>query len=286
MIKTCYLCSNHDFEPVRGAVRDKPEISIKKCKNCGLIFLSSFDHIEKEVYRRSGMHGGCVDIASWMRDTEADDERRFKYCTPFISGKKVLDFGCGNGGFLIRSRHVARTVTGMDLEDTLIPHFQAQGIPFVRSLEELKGAYDVITLFHVLEHLPDPRTILQKLAQHLESDGRIIIEVPNADDVLLKLYECEAFSKFTYWSFHLFSYTARTLAELFKQVGASTQYIKHVQRYPLSNHLYWLAKQKPGGHCEWGFLDSPVLAQAYEERLVSLGMTDTLMAGIFFPKER
>lgn len=284
MIKRCYLCSNQDFVPVRGVVRDRPEIPIKKCKACGLVFLSSFDHIGKESYQNSGMHGGHVDIASWMRDTETDDERRFQYCKTSVAGKKVLDFGCGNGGFLVKSQAVAAEVTGLDLEEALVSHFHALRIPFVRSLDALKGRYDVITLFHVLEHLPDPRATLKELAAYLEPDGRIIIEVPNADDALLKLYESEAFSKFTYWSFHLFLYTSQTLAELFKQAGAKVEYVRHVQRYPLSNHLYWLAKQQPGGHREWGFLDSPGLSQEYEKKLASMGLTDTLMATISFPR--
>jgi 2-polyprenyl-3-methyl-5-hydroxy-6-metoxy-1,4-benzoquinol methylase len=285
MNKACYLCSGCDFDVFSGMVRDKPEISIQKCKQCGLVFLSNFDHIVQDTYRGSGMLGGCTDIATWLRETALDDQRRFDYFKGLIIGKKVLDFGCGNGGFLIRARQIARLVTGLDLDDNLSSHFKEQQIPFVNSLEGLRGTYDIITLFHVLEHLRDPRITLQELIRHLSPEGKMIIEVPNADDVLLRLYECEAFSKFTYWSFHLFSYTAATLEKLFQQIGATTQYIKYIQRYSLSNHLYWLAKQKPNGHHEWKFLDSPALAQAYEERLVALGMTDTLLASIHFSRE-
>lgn len=57
------------------------------------------------------------------------------------------------------------------------------------------------------------------------------------------------------------------------------EFIKHIQRYPLSNHLYWLSQGKPGGHVKWGeFLDSKTLSNAYEAQLASLGATDTLIA--------
>ena len=110
------------------------------------------------------------------------------------------------------------------------------------------GGYDIITMFHVLEHIPDPKSILGELTEMLADNGQIIVEVPNADDVLLTLYHNEPFSHFTYWSCHLFLYTATTLQMLFDQTNLKVNYIKQVQRYPLSNHLYWLANGRPGGH--------------------------------------
>ncbi len=52
-----------------------------------------------------------------------------------------------------------------------------------------------------------------------------------------------------------------------------------VQRYPLSNHLHWLAHGKPGGHKTWGFLDSAELDAAYAATLARVGACDTLIAG-------
>jgi len=119
-------------------------------------------------------------------------------------------------------------------------------------------------IFHVLEHIPDPRSILIELSEMLSDDGQIIVEVPNADDVLLTLYHNEPFSRFTYWSCHLFLYAAKTLEMLFNQVNLKVSYIKQVQRYPLPNHLYWLANGRPGGHQKWHFLNSSELQAAYE----------------------
>ena len=57
----------------------------------------------------------------------------------------------------------------------------------------------------------------------LSDNGQIIVEVPNADDALLTLYECEPFSHFTYWSCHLFLYTAKTLQMLFDQITSKDE---------------------------------------------------------------
>jgi hypothetical protein len=102
--------------------------------------------------------------------------------------------------------------------------------------------------------------------------------VPSSDDALLTLYECQAFQNFTYWSQHLFLFNAATLNTLAYQAGLRVTAIKHFQRYPLSNHLYWLSKAKSGGHQYWAFLDSPELATAYANTLASIGKTDTLIA--------
>ena len=72
---------------------------------------------------------------------------------------------------------------------------------------------------------------------------------------------------------------SNTLNFLAKKAGFEVEFIKHIQRYPLSNHLYWLSFNKPGGHEKWeGFLDSKELNLAYENQLAALGTTDTLIA--------
>lgn len=177
---------------------------------------------------------------------------------------------------------MARKVHGIEPEKRLISHFQHTNLTVYQNLSEIpyQDKYDIITLFHVLEHLPDPKTILAELSKFLKEEGKIIIEVPNSDDALLKLYQSDAFSDFTYWSCHLFLFNTKTLEMLCSQAGFQVDYIQQVQRYPLSNHLHWLAKNKPGGHSIWSFLDSEQLNSEYANRLASLGMCDTLIASL------
>jgi hypothetical protein len=53
--------------------------------------------------------------------------------------------------------------------------------------------------------------------------------------------------------------------------------VKGVQRYPLSNHMHWLVKNKPGGHFDYSYLETTRLLNAYEEMLASIDQTDTLL---------
>ena len=56
----------------------------------------------------------------------------------------------------------------------------------------------MITAFHVVEHLPDPRAMVCMHDHMLYANGRIIVEVPSSEDALLTLYDCDAFQRFTY----------------------------------------------------------------------------------------
>ncbi len=284
--KKCYLCQSKEFSFRPGSVRDNPGLKVCECNGCGLVYLSSFEHVQANLYEDSGMHGAePLDIKKWLSTTEQDDERRFLYLKSFLATKSVLDFGCGAGGFLIKAMRVASKAYGIELEKRLQEHFRTTNLSVYENIDKVLNKrealkFDVITMFHVLEHLPDPKNMLISLSSLLCEGGEIIVEVPNADEALITLYECEPFLHFTYWSCHLFLFTVKTLGLLAKQVGLKVNYIKQVQRYPLSNHLYWLSKGKPGGHNIWHFLNSPETHATYEKELAAIGKCDTLLMSL------
>jgi 2-polyprenyl-3-methyl-5-hydroxy-6-metoxy-1,4-benzoquinol methylase len=282
-VKKCYLCGCQEFNKKPGSVRDNSDLEIWGCASCGLVFLSSFDHIKESFYESSKMHGEeMLCIETWLKETEWDDERRFQYLKSALTNCRLLDFGCGAGGFLLKARRLAETAHGIELEASLSNHYYESGLTVYQHLydipDDIRGRkYNIITLFHVLEHIPDPRAILEELSEMLTDTGQIIVEVPNANDALLTLYKCESFSNFTYWSCHLFLYTATTLQMLFNQMNLKVNYIKQIQRYSLANHLHWLANNLPNGHQKWHFLDSQELQAAYESSLSSIGKCDTII---------
>ncbi|MDF3820153.1 class I SAM-dependent methyltransferase [Leptospira sp. 96542] len=286
---SCYLCNTNSFQNRPGKVRDNDQLTIEECKSCGLVFLSSFDHIHKEHYQESGMHGESLpEISEWLNETEKDDQRRFLFLKEKMTNRKVLDFGCGVSGFLIKAKNVAKVADGVELETRLQSHFEKNQIVVYSSLEEIakkEKKYDIITAFHVVEHLSDPVSIINELSKLLTKNGELIIEVPSSNDVLLTLYENKAFSEFTYWSQHLFLFNANTFASLIKKTNLQLNWIKYIQRYSLSNHLYWLAKGKPGGHKLWNHLNSDILDQTYEAVLAANGLTDTIIASVSLKKD-
>lgn len=279
-MKNCYLCQGTSHSKRPGKVRDDESLDILECDNCGLVTLSKTS-VPKDFYEDSGMHGtDALDINDWLKQLERDDLRRIKYIGDSILNRDIADFGCGPGGFMLKARTKCKSITGIELETRLKQHYLDNGLEVVQNLKDIptERKFDMITSFHVVEHLEDPAVMLNEMAAKLKNGGQILIEIPSATDALLTFYHNNAFSEFTYWSCHLFLFNASNLKLLAKKAGLTLNFVEHVQRYPLSNHLYWLANGRPGGHEKWFILDSDELTDAYSAKLASLGLTDTLMA--------
>ena len=280
----CYLCHNTEFISRPGEVRDNLNVHVVECKKCGLVTLDDLSHITESHYEEGKMHAYQNTMKEWMQETEIDDLRRFKEFKKNILGNNVLDFGCGNGGFLIKALEFANLAQGVELESRVQEHYKDSSIKIWQSIEDIKEKsnekFDIITSFHVFEHLIDPIATLQSLTSILKKDGEIIIEVPSSEDALLTLYNCDSFSKFTYWSQHLFLFNQKTIAELVKKSNLKLNWVKQVQRYGLSNHLFWLSNHLPGGQKKWNMLNSNLLDELYAKQLASIGKCDTIMASI------
>ena len=281
------MCNGTKFKKRPGSVRDNIKLKVLECKNCGLVFLSSFSHITSDHYKKSGMHGEKKpNIDKWLSETYSDDIRRFNFIKEKIVNKSLLDFGCGIGGFLqlIQKSKLPLSVTGLEQEEALKESFSDRQLNVFSDIMDIPRSekYDIITAFHVIEHLSDPVSTLIELSKLLKKNGEIIIEVPSSDDALLTLYECDAFSYFTYWSQHLFLFNKKTFSDLIDKTPLKLNWIKNIQRYPLSNHLYWLSKGLPGGHEVWKFMNNTQLNKAYEKQLEAIGKTDTIIASIVF----
>ncbi len=274
----CYLCKKAHIRTFNGSVRDKPELRILQCRECGLIFLDSFDHIKSRFYENSRMHQDPLGEKSDY-EHEKDENRRFEYCRPLINGKALLDIGCAHGGFLLKCRPFCQHIAGIDPDLSFQPIYSRHDLIVYHEIEAVPSTetYDLITIFHVLEHLPDPIDTLTSLIHLLNPGGKILIEVPNSDDALIKLYKNKGFLNF-FWSCHLYLFNMKNLKIIVERAGFKIEYTRQIQRYTPSNHLFWLSENQPGGHANWHFLDSPDLSEAYENRLASLGMCDTLLS--------
>lgn len=136
---TCYLCNHPDFRVRQGNVRDAPSLQIRECSNCGLVALSSFQHIQPNHYEESGMHGEDLpSVESWLRETEQDDQRRFEMLKAALVNRKVLDFGCGAAGFLRKTQTLAAEVAGVEPERR-VREYWGDSIALHGSLEDAGG---------------------------------------------------------------------------------------------------------------------------------------------------
>lgn len=172
----CDLCGSASL-----VVIDKNS-NITKCKSCGYIFDTprpTFDEIA-EFYSRTDQYN------SWLDNETGRDilwQRRLGMIKNLRSGGKLLDVGCGIGQFLFWAKDYFE-VKGTEVSES--------GIRIARdkyAFDVVKGEiehvdlgaarFDVITLFHTLEHVPYPASCMKRCKELLSEEGIIIIAVPN-----------------------------------------------------------------------------------------------------------
>jgi len=109
----------------------------------------------------------------------------FRYLPKPQPGQKLLDIGCGNGDFLARAREAGWDVVGIDPDPKAVAVAQQRDFDVsVGSIESLTGessCFDVITLSHVLEHVHEPRRVIQSIHRLLKPGGIIYIDTPNIE---------------------------------------------------------------------------------------------------------
>ncbi|MDE1466891.1 class I SAM-dependent methyltransferase [Aurantiacibacter sp. D1-12] len=280
MLKAIGQASDDTRELFASGTRDVADLPVWKDRLSGVIFVDDHYVGQEEYasgsYRDSDFYTGRVDF-----ERVSDCQRRVSSYQQFYVGKAIADFGCGAGDFLRAVRDNCASVVGIELQEDYVANMRENGIDCVRDLDDIDdNSLDVIFSFHAIEHLPDPVAIITALKQKLRPGGRMILEVPHAGDLLLRQdLDCEEFRKFTLWSQHLVLHTRASFEALLLHCGMQDVIVEGVQRYPLSNHLQWLAKGKPGGHrSQLTAMESPVLLDAYANALRKIDATDTITA--------
>ena len=108
-------------------------------------------------------------------------------------GKSLLDIGCGSGAFLHSAQSHGFVPHGMDMSARAVQIVQKQYGYSVRQGgigEDIWEGhrFDFVTMFHVLEHLPDPRLGLKYAGNLLQPGGTLVIQVPNITSVQARLF--------------------------------------------------------------------------------------------------
>lgn len=277
-LNICTASSIHAFYP---QVRDRSDVAVLKCYKSGVIFLSSVEHMDLAHYEnKTGYdYWSVADRQQAVNAEQEDLQRRATLLKVMIVNRNWLDIGTGTGGLLDQLKPLAAKIVSVEPQKGARHCLQQLGYEVFPNIESINTTdFQIITLFHVFEHFTNPLDDLISIAERLSDNGKIIIEVPHANDFLISFLDLESFKRFTFWSEHLILHTRQSLEIFLKAAGFKEIIINAVQRYPLANHLYWLSKNKPGGHQHWPFLRSKELDLAYTQMLAKNNQTDTLVA--------
>jgi SAM-dependent methyltransferase len=224
-----------------------------RCSVCDLVFVSnppSADELTELYSFKTGYHSGYASDygdRSWENQrarTHPDDIRRYKE-----RPGRLLDIGCSAGFFLAAARDAGWEVCGVELsEDTAAIARRRFGLDITTGVlaDDLfpTRSFDVVTLWDVVEHLPDPISVLTVAQRVLKNDGILLIETPNIDGLFPRM-SYKVANMLNYWPhpeppFHLFQFSKKTARLLLERVGLKT--IDTVDRHiPLFYSFGWFS---------------------------------------------
>jgi len=183
----CPICDSSESQVFCEVKNDGIIYFVRKCHNClhyysyGDLNIENSELYNDEVYKIVDNRGS---IYSKIIDYES--ERVLKNIGRFYpKGSRLLDFGSGKGNFLFMAKKLGYEVTGIETATERAEFAEKKfNLKIIRSQytggKVADEAFDIITLFHVLEHLPNPKELLSNLIGHnLKENGMIIMEVPN-----------------------------------------------------------------------------------------------------------
>ena len=103
--------------------------------------------------------------------------------------KKLLDFGCGRGGFLLSAKKRGFEVCGVELIPSVQKELIDKKITVYDKLESVSRRVNAITFWHSLEHINDVSQALIMSRKHLYDKGILIVALPNHDSFDSKYYK-------------------------------------------------------------------------------------------------
>lgn len=191
----CSLCSKEET----ALLLTKQRFSIVKCSNCDFVYVNP--RIENEqltaIYRHNYFKNKDYGYVSYEQEKRLrvknfgrwlkDAEQYITVKTPFYS----LDVGCAAGYCLELMKAKGWKAKGLELDEEMCIELQQSGYDISKSLLEdfnSENKFSVITLFDVIEHIPNIDKSFSKLNSLLTRDGVVIIVTPNYKSFQRKLF--------------------------------------------------------------------------------------------------
>ncbi len=152
--------------------------------------------------------------------------------------RQILDFGCGTGDFVVAASHHGFAASGYEPDKHAGTLAKEKGVAVLNNAGELEnlpsGSFDVVTMWHVLEHLHHPDQTLEMLEKLLTNDGLLFVAAPMANCADAEYYLAS-------WAAydvprHLFHFTPRSLTRLAEKKGFSL-----IERKPLYYDAYYIS---------------------------------------------
>ena len=222
MTSTCYLCGPADARVIMTI----DEWRILKCPICGLGWL---DHrpesASEELYGREYFSQHRIMTAETDEELAAkttSQGSRVRFMRRYKGTGSLLDIGCASGHFLARARESGYVVQGLETSEWAVQEGRKRlGLDIEHGTVETAGfekaSFDLVTMWHVVEHLDDPIQSLSTVLGWLKQEGILVIECPNIGSFDAAKYG----PKWSGWSmpYHLWHFAPRSLSAVLDRAG-------------------------------------------------------------------
>lgn len=264
LISSCPVCGDSHFDPFltcKDYTVSKTDFAVVRCTDCGFKFtnpvpdlsdLGNYYKSEDYVSHSSSKKGLINFLYNIVRKRTL--RQKVKLVQRLSKGTKLLDVGCGTGHFLMAAKAAGFDVLGIEPdEDARRFANEKNNVKALNrdSFLTLSDQFDVISLWHVLEHLPDLNADIDRLSALLKPDGKLLIAVPNPESNDAKMYGAN-------WAGydvprHLYHFSPVVIRDLFNRHGFSC-----LETLPMKYDAYYVAmlsEKNTGGSVVKGFLN-------------------------------
>ncbi len=200
-VTTCPICKGNTFEPFNRCIdftTSKEEFAIIRCKRCNLLITSPRpDSNSIGKYYQSENYISHTNSSKNLIDKIYKTVRSFtlqwklNLIQSYKPSGKILDYGCGTGEFLNTCKTANWVCTGV--EPSVAAREKASQLTHLKIVGTLSqtdhSKFDIITLWHVLEHVENLNEKLSELKSYLAEGGIIFIAVPNHESIDAKIYQ-------------------------------------------------------------------------------------------------
>jgi SAM-dependent methyltransferase len=250
VLLTCPVCGSpdlHDKLRVQDKSVSQETFTIQQCAGCGFQFtnprpdaagIGRYYESEAYVSHNSAAQGLVNRVYKAARYFTV--RRKVALITKLNGGQpgRLLDYGCGTGHFLAQARRTGWQVAGLEPNPRARQDAAArvgQPIQEAAALATLPaGSFDIITLWHVLEHVHALNETLAQLISKLMPGGRLLLAVPNPDSLDAQHYRQD-------WAAydvprHLYHFVPATMRQLLARHG-----LRLTQTLPLPLDAYYVS---------------------------------------------
>lgn len=242
--------------PLCGSLSNTPHLqkyghSICRCNDCGHIHVNPMPsdealtaHYQDLSYFEGADEQGYKSYADMHRALKPHFERRLSLLkSKAASGNQLLDFGCADGYFLSLAKKHGWRISGVELSSEMAARASKElGVSIDQAIPDRFGAYDVMTMWEVIEHMPRPIEHLRRLIDLLKPGGVLALSTPNTE-------HWQAVRSHDKWvsyrpPSHLQYFTESTLSRSLSAAGFCNVVIQ--QTMPLPPMPNWLTRATGG----------------------------------------